>query len=276
MTDRWQRVKEAVAEASREGTVGISLVGPDGEAWEHHGDRIFNAASTFKIAVMIAVYRQVDAGTLNLDDRYTLIAADRTGGSGVLNGMADGAIVTFRDLVYLMIAISDNLATDVLLTTVGIEVVNTAMTDLGMKHSRVETTIRDMFAASRATPSGGTPIIPATPNDYVAAIIAILNGTAASQESCEAMLKILETQQNHRRLARHLPARSPAIRYGSKTGTIWGVCNDVGFFLGPNGRLAIAVYTENFPDTHVAEQVIGEIARAAMADSAVVGPVYTS
>ncbi len=276
MTNRWERVVEAVAEASREGTVGVSVVGPDGGIWQQHGDRVFHAASTFKIAVMIAVYRQVDAGSLNLDDRYILVATDRTGGSGVLNGMKDGATVTFHDLVYLMMAISDNLATDVLLTRVGIETVNATIADLGMKHSRVETTIRDMFAAMRATPSGGAPIIPATPNDYVTAIVAILDGTAASQESCEAMLTVLETQQNHRRLARHLPARSPAIRYGSKTGTLWGVCNDVGFFMGPNGRLAIAVYTENFPDTHVAEQVIGEIARAAMADTAVVGPVYTS
>jgi len=275
MPHLWERVEETVADLRDEGTVGVSLVGPDGDAWHQHGDRVFNAASTFKIAVMIAAYRQIDAGQWSLHEPYTLVEADRTGGSGVLNHMQAGATVTFHDLVYLMISISDNLATDVLLTKVGIANVNTTMTDLGMRHSRVDTTIRDMFASMRSS-LAGAPIIPATPDDYVAAITAILDGRAASADSCEAMQTMLATQQNHRRLARYMPPLSPAIRFGSKTGTLRGVCNDVGFFAGPNGRLAIAVYTENFADTHVAEEAIGMIARAAMADTGVVGPTYTS
>ena len=93
------------------------------------------------------------------------------------------------------------------------------------------------------------------------------------------MAAMLETQQNRRRIARYLPATVPLsepFRWGSKTGTTRGVCNDAGFIIGPNGRLIIAVYTENYADTNVAEQVIGEIARAAMADTGVAGPLYTS
>ncbi len=89
------------------------------------------------------------------------------------------------------------------------------------------------------------------------------------------MTAMLEKQQNRRRIARHLPM-SDTIRWGSKTGTTRGVCNEAGFIMGPNGRLIIAVYTENYADTHIAEEVIGDIARAAMADSGVVGPTYTS
>ena len=271
----WERVEEVVEAAGRAGTVGVSIIGPHGATWQHHGDRVFNAASTFKIAVMVAVYRAVDAGSLDLDARYSLTEDDRTGGSGVLNHLEMGASVTYRDLVYLMISISDNLATDVLLITVGIENVNATMRDLGMKHSRVETTIRDMFAAMRERIWGGGPIIPATANDYATAIAAILGGSAASEASCAAMREMLGGQQNRRRLARYL-SQSGMLAYGSKTGTMTGVCNDVGFVTGPNGQLIIAVYTENFPDSHVAEGVIGEIARAAMVDTGVAGPTFTS
>ena len=92
------------------------------------------------------------------------------------------------------------------------------------------------------------------------------------------MTEMLETQQNHRRIARYLPPTVPLRRasvLAARPGTTRGVCNDAGFIIGPNGRLIIAVYTENYADTNIAEQVIGEIARAAMADTGVGGAVYT-
>lgn len=105
----------------------------------------------------------------------------------------------------------------------------------------------------------------------------ILDGTVASAASCEAMTRLMEKQQNHRRLARFLPS-DREVRFGSKTGSNAGVTNDVGFVIGPNGRLIIAVYTEGFIDSMSGEAAIGEEtrARAAFADSGVVSPLYTS
>lgn len=268
----WNRVEEVVAEVSLSGTVGVSLVGPDGATWQQQGDRRFHPASTLKIPVMVEIYRKIDAGTLHLDDPWTLTDEVRVRGSGVLNQMRTGATITLHDLIYLMISISDNLATDVLINMAGLEAINRTMADLGMKNSALGGTIRDLFA------DPGRPDIVATPNDYAGAIAAILDGKAASAASCEAMTAMLETQQNSRRIARYIPKfpPAPAIRWGSKTGTFIGVCNEAGFIIGPNGRLIIAVYTENYADTHTAEAVIGEIARAAMADTGIVGPLYTS
>lgn len=269
MSGTWDRLEEIVAEVSDYGTVGVSVVGPTGESWSHNGDRLFLAASTVKIPIMVEVYRQIDAGRLSLDDKHQITERDHTPGSGVLRHMRPGVEITVYDLVYLMMAISDNVATNVLIEKVGMDAVNATMRDLGMTRSNLSRVMR------------GRPAEPdeqenhATPNDYVRAVGAILDGKAASAESCEAMTAMLETQQNRRRLARHLPV-SNKIRWGSKTGTNPGVANDAGFVLAPNGRLLIAVYTENFPDTHTAEEVIGDIARAAYADSGVVGPLYTS
>ena len=83
-TTNWGMVEEAVAEASESGTVGVSLIGPEGARWSHHGDRKFGAASTVKIPIMVEIFRQIDAGKRSLDDRHVTSEADMTPGSGVM------------------------------------------------------------------------------------------------------------------------------------------------------------------------------------------------
>jgi beta-lactamase class A len=265
----WRRVQAAVESASAAGTVGVAISGPGGAAWQHHGDRKFSAASTVKIPIMVEVYRQIDAGRCALDDRVQLSEADKAPGSGVLLHLHAGIELTLNDLIYLMISISDNTATNMLIRLAGLEAINRTMRELGMTGSNLSRAMRGRPALAEE------PENYATPNDYARAIAAILDGTAASPAACEAMQAMLERQQNARRIARHVPA-SGQVRWGSKTGSIPGVTNDVGYVIAPNGRLIIAVFCENFADQHAGEQVIGEIARAALADTGVAGPLYTS
>lgn len=265
----WHSVDEVVAEVSTYGTVGVSIIGPDGSRWAHHGDRKFAAASTAKIPVMIETFRQIDAGKRSLDDRYTFSESDQAKGSGVLSHMRPGLDLSFYDLLYLMMSISDNAATNILIREAGLDNIKETMLRLGMKTSNLDRLMN--FPADDPT----LPHNMSTPNEYANSILAILDNEAASEASCRAMEEILTKQQNHNRLARFLP-RSENIRWGSKTGTVPGVANDVGFIMGPNGRIVIAVYTENYTDTHVAEEVIGRISRAALVDTGVVGPTFTS
>lgn len=265
----WTRVEEIVRAVSRRGTVGVAIIGPDGAPWGHHADRQFVAASTVKIPIMVETFRQIDAGRLSLDERYTVTGDDRTPGSGVLAHMRENLNVSLYDLLYLMMSISDNVATNKLLGLVGMESVNRTMAELGMHRSNLGRLMRGRMAEPEETENL------ATPSDYGRLIVAILDGLAASAASCETMLELMGKQQNRRRTARYLPA-SNKLRWGSKTGENVGITNDVGFVIGPNGRLVMAVYTENFADMHTAEQAIGDIARAAMVDTGVVGPLYTS
>ncbi|MGI8688038.1 MAG: serine hydrolase [Thermomicrobiales bacterium] len=265
----WSMVEEVVAEASESGTVGVSLIGPDGARWSHHGDRKFGAASTVKIPIMVEIFRQIDAGKRSLDDRHVTSEADMTPGSGVLLNLHQGIELTLNDLIYLMISISDNMATNILIRMAGMDAVNRTMRDIGMKNSLLGREMKGRPANADEQENL------ATPNDYAEAIRTILDGEAASRASCDAMIGMLEKQQNHGRISRYLP-QNGAIRWGSKTGSVTGVTNDAGFILAPNGRLIIAVYCENCPDQHVGEQVIGDVSRAAMAATGVVGPLYTS
>ncbi len=269
MTTNWSMVEEVVAQASESGTVGVALIGPDGARWSHHGDRKFGAASTVKIPIMVEIFRQIDAGKRSLDDRHVTSEADTTPGSGVLLNLHQGIEVTLHDLIYLMISISDNMATNILIRMAGMDSVNQTMRDLGMKNSLLGREMKGRPALADEQENL------ATPNDYAEIVRAILDGDVASPASCDAMIGMLELQQNRDRIARYLPQHS-AIRWGSKTGSITGVTNDAGFILAPNGRLIVSVYCENFPDQHVGEQVIGDISRAAMAATGIVGPLYTS
>jgi len=265
----WSQVEEVVGHASESGTVGVAIIGPDGSRWSHQGARKFGAASTVKIPLMVEIFRQIDAGKRALDDRHVFTEADRAIGSGVMLHLHEGMEFTLNDIIYLMISISDNTATNILIRYAGMDAVNRTMRELGMTNSSLN---REM----KGRPAGpGEEENWAAPSDYAEVIRAILDGEAASRASCDAMMAMLGKQQNSRRIARYLPVASN-VRWGSKTGSVAGVTNDAGFIIAPNGRLIVSVFCENFPDQHVGEQVIGDISRAAMAATGVIGPLYTS
>jgi len=265
MSHDWSEVERAVAATERFGTVGACLVAPDGEVWTHEGSRRFKAASVVKIPLMIETYRRVEDGALRLDEPYTLVVSDKAAGSGVLLHLHPGLTVTIEDLVYLMMSISDNSATNILIRRVGMDRVNATMRVLGM----TESTLGREMKGRGAEP--GEAENWATPRDYARAIRAILDGEAAGPAGCAAMVTMLERQQNPRRIGRYVP-ETEGVRWGSKTGGLKGVTNDVGFVSGPGGRLILAVFCEGMADLHVGEQCIGEIARAAMRATGVVTP----
>jgi beta-lactamase class A len=252
----WSAVELAARTAERGGgAVGVAIAWNGAMAYEWRGGQRFRAASTVKIPIMAEFYRQVDAGLLWLDDRYRLRDEDRTPGSGVLQYLQTGTELTLEDVCTLMIAISDNTATNVLLDRVGMERVTATMAELGMTDSTLG---RRMLGRLPEAHEGENW---ATARDYATALAAITAGTAASAESCARMVMMLERQTASRRVTRHVPA---GVRWGSKTGSLPGVVNDVGFVLSPRGTLVIAVFSDGLPSEEDGERAIAEIARAAM------------
>jgi beta-lactamase class A len=264
----WTCVERAVGDRGAFGSVGVSVIAPNGERWEFLGQRPFRAASTVKIPVMIEVYRQIDRGACTLADCHTLAPGEKVQGSGVLLHLHDGLQLTVNDLIYLMISISDNTATNILIRKAGLDAINATMRELGMTHSNLGREMKGRAALPGEEENW------ATPHDYATIVKAILDQEAASAASCEAMLAMLEKQQNPRRIARFLPERTD-IRWGSKTGELKhaGVTNDVGFVISPEGRLIVAVFCEGMPDPQAGEQLIGEISRAAMRATGVIEPL---
>src|SRR5215203_4811939 len=253
---RWAPLQQYIAEAEI-GPIrlGVAVQAPDGELFSHQGDERFVSASTIKIPIMVEIYRQVDRGSLALDDQFMLTKEDICPGSGVLLQLHHGLELTLRDIVYLMMSISDNTATNMLIDLAGMDNVNEAIASLVMPNSALGRKMRGVPAQD------GAPENWATANDFRSCIDAILTGTAASRESCDGMIEMLTLQQNTRRIGRHFPEGT--LPWGSKTGTVGTVSHDVGFVRGPQGDMVVAVFTDGFPVLHDAEPVMGEIARLA-------------
>lgn len=266
----WREV-DAIARSAEAGgaSVGVAIIAPGGATYARNGDRRYRAASTVKIPLMIEIYRQIDRGERALDDRYRLRAEDKANGSGVLLELHDGIELTIRDLVHLMISISDNTATNILIDLAGMDQVNATMTSLGMTASTLSRKMKGRRAEGDEAENW------ATPSDYATVVQAILDRRAAAPAACTQMEAMLETQQNRRRIARYLP-EAEDIRWGTKTGSIAGVTNDAGFITTPHGTLIVSVFCDGLPDQHVGEQVIGNISRAAMIATGVVEPLTTS
>lgn len=254
----WGTVGAAIRSAEATGTtVGIAGIAPTGERFGYNARRRFHSASTIKICIMIELYRQIDVGQHSLDERRVMRKDDRANGSGVMLHLHEGMEFTLNDLCYLMMSISDNTATNMLIDIVGMDRVNATMRALGMTQSVLG---RKMGLFNL----GPTHENYATPDEFADAIAAIISNRAASPASCAAMLAMLEKQQNDRRIARHLPRGENAPRWGTKTGSLKHAINDVGFIMTDRGPLIVAVFTVGQPDCNLAEAQIGDLARAAL------------
>src|SRR5690606_13766359 len=120
------QLRRAIEEISSSfgGVVGVSVHDlTTGETLSLRGDETFSSASLIKVAILVTLMDEVNQGRMRLDERSTLIARDRVGGSGILKHMSSGTSLTLEDLAWLMITLSDNTATNLLLDKLDIRTV---------------------------------------------------------------------------------------------------------------------------------------------------------
>ncbi|MCY4452691.1 MAG: class A beta-lactamase-related serine hydrolase [Immundisolibacterales bacterium] len=263
MSVDWTILGETVDELGGSCDIGVSVISPRSETWSRQGDVRFPSASTAKIPIMIEVYRMLDRGEIGLDDLHRLRACEKSRGSGVLRFLHAGLELSLADLLHLMMSISDNTATNILIELAGMDRINATMQSLGMNAS-----ILGRPMVGRLAIEGEQENL-ATPDDYTRAVAAIVKGEAASTGACQAMLATLERQQNARRIGRHVPTGG-TYRWGSKTGTNAGIVNDVGFVAGPVGTMLIAVYCRGTESEVAGEEIVAGIARTAMRATGIV------
>jgi beta-lactamase class A len=167
-----------------------------GEEVSHRPDRVMPTASTIKVLVLAELFRQVEAGSIDLDESVAMVESDREGGSGILKDLSPSVLLPVRDHATLMIALSDNTSTAVLVRLLGRErIVESAgawgMADTTAGFARGGGAARD-YAAS-------------TPRDLVHLLELIGSDGFLTPGSCAAMRDILLTQQYHDQLGRYLP-----------------------------------------------------------------------
>lgn len=181
------------------GTLGLWARSLDtGEVVEWQATEVFPAASTIKLPILYEVFRQVDGGRLRLTDTRTLAADDQVGGSGILKDLTPGIALTIKDLTTLMIVVSDNTATNMLIDLVGLDAVNTSCARLGLADTRLE------FKMQRA-PEGAPARNRSTPADLGRLMALIARGEVLTAQACADMLAILDRQHFTDNITRGLP-----------------------------------------------------------------------
>ena len=253
----WDRVRALASDAGAGAEVAVAarVVGT-GQCWSHGGDRPFPAASTIKLAILAAMARALDAGSLDLTTPCRVEAAAKVPGSGVLAWLGDGLTLPVGDLAYLMVAVSDNTASNLLLDAVGTEAVRATIADLGL----AGTALNRRFLGR--TPGPGEPENFTCADSLVSLLCQIGEGRAASPARCAWMRDLLGLQQDRDRLARRLP---PGYGFGGKSGTLPGLAHDAGLIAAPGGTLAVAVLTRSIADPYASHELIGQIALATLA-----------
>jgi beta-lactamase class A len=240
-----------------------------GEEIAINADATMDTMSVIKIPLMIEVFEQAKAGRLRLDDRHTLAAADRRGGSGTLRMMDPGAVMTVKDLVTYMIVVSDNTATDVLYRLVGGPAAVTArMRSYGLTATTVEHPASTYFEHYAEAGKQGVdldeyhrrraPFATSTPREIGVLLERMTRGELVDRESSALMLSIMRGQQMQTRIPRFL--ENPFLAPHKTGDNPPYIANDVGVINMPGRTIVISVFTANhFGDYGMLEEAIGRI-----------------
>jgi beta-lactamase class A len=271
------------------GVLGVSVkhLGT-GESANLNGDTLFPTASVFKVPVLVEFYRQAERGALSLDQQVILTERDKVPGSGVLKELSEGLSVSLRDLLSLMMIVSDNTATDLIAGKVGFDNVNATLDELGLHRTKVvrycreilfdlvgvndlpleEMTIGLFGEASEARDYGGSWSLGVeenditTPNEMNRLLEMIVNGEAASRESCDEILAIMgKCQTGQYRIPKYLPTKEVVLQ--RKTGSLPGIRNDVAVVTvkETGERYVISCFTMGAEDVYEAEETIATVSK---------------
>ncbi|MBA2304253.1 MAG: serine hydrolase [Acidobacteria bacterium] len=201
-----------------DGSAGLAAVNlGTGEEVLVNADLRFPTASAIKIAVMLEAWHQVAEGTLSMETMLTVQEGDKVGGSGVLNGMSHGLRLTVGDLVHLMIVLSDNSATNMLVERLGTKKIDDRLQGYGLEHTRIfRPTFRDGKPDVYPKLEREFGLGMSTPREMARLMALIAEGRAVNPAASASMVATLRRQQDRAMIPRLLPG---AVQVGNKTGT---------------------------------------------------------
>ena len=213
-----------------------------GKDYGLRADEQVRTASTIKLPIMTEVFHQIAQGKINWTDEFIL--KGKQGGSGVLGEFSEGAKIDLRTATNLMIVVSDNTATNLILDKVSSNSVNDFMDTLGLKQTR---SLRKIGGGGDAK-AFDEPLNKlfgigvSSPRDMVKLLEMLERGEIVSKEASKEMLDILKRQQYKDGIGRGLLDTVPSA---SKSGSLDRLRSDVGIVYTRRGRMAMAITVDD-------------------------------
>ena len=253
----WQKLESTINDVDHnlDGVLGVAILDvSSGKKFLLHADEVFPQASSIKIAVLAELYRQAQTGKLKLTDLYTVQASDLVADSDIMGGLTPGVTrITLRDLATMMVAVSDNSATNVLIDRVGMENVNALMDSLALPHTRLRRKMMDLKAAGEGRENISTPA------EMMTLLEDIYRGKVFNPEMTADFFKALSTHKESF-IPRDLPE---GLKIANKPGELEGVRNDSGVVFVENRPYVICVMTTYLRHEREGEEAIKKISAAA-------------
>lgn len=249
----WQKLQASIQEVDQhlDGVMGVAIEDlTSGDHFLLHQDEVFAQASSIKIAVLANLYLQAQRGQLKLTDLYTVQSSDLVPDSDIMGGLTPGVTrLTLRDLATMMVAVSDNSATNVLIDRVGIENVNAMLDSLALAHTRLRRKMMDLEAAKEGRENISTP------QEMMTLFEAIYHGKILNQESAADFFNLLSTNKNSW-IPRDLPAD---LKVANKPGALEAVRNDSGIVFVAGRPYVICVMTSFLGNERDGEEAISQV-----------------
>ena len=249
-----------------QGTVRLYARNLDtGESYGIGENEKVRTASTIKLPIMAAVFRAVAAGRAKWDETLTLREQDKVTGSGVLREFSSGLKLPLRDVVHMMIVVSDNTAANMVIERITADAVNAEMDRYGLTATRCMRKIlgdgQPLKDPSGFSAAGKLPenqrfgLGSTTPKEMVTLLEKLERGEVVSPAASKEMIAILKRQQFKEGIGRHLEDNWVA----SKSGALDALRSDVGLVYAPKGRVAIAVTVDDMPKVDYSPDNAGNI-----------------
>lgn len=220
----------------------------DGTEYGINEDERFISASVIKIPVLIEAFNQHEKGMIDLNDRVKVTVEDRVPSCGAVAYMHDGIQVTLRDLCNLMIIISDNTATNILVKKLGIDNINNTLEFYGIKNTRIQRLLFDDIAEQEGKRNYFSP------RDIGILLMKMWNRDIISKKSSEEMIEILKQQQLNNKIPYLLPEDTIVAH---KTGEDSGITHDVGIICSSKPFIFCFASNDTYvPDADTAIQKI--------------------
>ena len=232
---------------SYDGTMGLYIDDLKGNVITRFPDEKFETASTIKVYILAALFDAIGQGKASLKDMLTCEERFWIDGSGILGSLEVGTTLSVKNVATLMIIVSDNIATNMLIDYLGIDNINACIQKLGCK----DTVLHNVLDFAKYHQLGTT-----TPRDYASMFVRIQNRTLVSPEASEQMWQILSQQHYNSMIVKSLPQfyvdsdnyDEQLFWFASKSGSMTACRNDGGIITTPYGSYVIVMLNKDFSD----------------------------
>ena len=217
-----------------------------GATYSFGGDTRVRTASTIKIAVMVEAFARVAEGRAKWTDELVLTKEKKVSGAGILPEFAEGLKLTLRDAVHLMMTLSDNTATNLVIDHVTADAVNARMAALGLKDIRL---MRKVFGGGESEEGKKEEnkrfgLGRSSPREMVILLEKMERGEVVSPAVSKEMLDLMKREQGRHGIGRTL-WRMPKA---TKSGALDALRSDIGIIYTPKGRIAMAITCDDMPE----------------------------